>query len=56
MSEDLDDEYLFDFQVNDDYGKENEEENEEDDHLFVQGVKQYEQMGTHDVLYEDDLG
>jgi len=54
--EDLGDEYLFDFQVNDEYEKEKEEEEEDDEHLFVQGVKQYEQMGEHDVLYEDDLG
>ena len=64
MSDDeFEDEYSFDIELNEDYGKEKDEdygyeedEDKEEDHLFVQGVKQYEQMGVYDPLYEDDLG
>jgi len=69
MSDDYsEDEFSFDIVENKNYNKEESEEEsdsyEEDEEDFnedepfkqVQGVKQYEQMGVYDPLYEDELG
>jgi hypothetical protein len=44
-----------DFVLNQNYDKEPEEESEEEPNL-VTGVTQYKQMGTMNMLYQDDLG
>jgi hypothetical protein len=55
-----DDEYDFDIEENENYGKDEEEKEEKEDYAeepqFVQGVKQYEQMGYYDPLHEDFAG
>lgn len=56
-----DDEYDFEIEENENYGKDEEDEEEkqnlyEDEPVFVQGVKQYEQMGEYDPLYQDFSG